>query len=219
MFKILLNEKNSFCRVGLESILNEMILKYYGQQVKYSYNISATNINTSKIVLLSLCKGEIHLCQPFFQGLSHGILVVLVDGEFELDKKPQCCRNTFFINRRASKESIELSIEYALRKYMTEGRVKTPCEGQSCGYNLLNRRQRLFFRYLSEEQTPKKIAQRLRVKEPVIYMRRVALMARFGFRKECELVALMNRFNYWMKMYAKRNMINCWYDGTSHADK
>lgn len=212
MIRIAMDIKDNFYKFGLESILDNILTNEFNKQVSYSYGLFFSNINSADIIILSLCNGEVQLCQPFLANLNHGLLIALIDTHTpKINNLPLCCRNVTYINTSHSVDEVKNIIKNKIEYYLKNGKEKNFCISKSCNFWYINHRQKNFLNNLIAHEKPLSIAKELTIPPRVIYARKRSLMNRFGIKTDCELVSLMKRFTFWMNIYQEKSHHCCWH--------
>ncbi|HEJ6662757.1 TPA: hypothetical protein SME21_003100 [Klebsiella oxytoca] len=212
MIRITMDIKDNFYKLGLESILDDILTTEFNKQMSYSHGLFFSNINSADITILSLCNGEVQLCQPFLANLNHGLLIVLTDTNTpKTNNLPLCCRNITYINTSNTIEEVKNILTSKIKYYLENGKEERFCISKSCNFWYVNYRQKSFLYNLIAHEKPLKIAKELTVSPREIYSKKRSLMNRFGIKTDCELVSLMNRFIFWMNIYQEKSYYCCWH--------
>lgn len=194
MITILLNEPDTYYREGLTTLLGELFLSEYGQEVCVLNTMSPESVWKSQVIITSIYQGEFYICKPELRYRNTGIIIGLTSPVFDTRQDiPSCFRDIIFIPRKSTRMRMYSDIVDTWNKKNEHHHYPPDYSCSACRHRMMSRQEHSVAQEILNSNTVNNIAHKLQISPKSVYTHKYSIMKKYKVTTNKDLITLLNR--------------------------
>ncbi|MDX6018761.1 LuxR C-terminal-related transcriptional regulator [Scandinavium sp. V105_16] len=194
MLQIVIEDKNTLYRKGMEILLEQIFLREEGEWVEF-LPLTEDHVAVADVIVKNFEPGESYICNSVLRGRkSASLLIGIYEGDTNphFGELPLCVNNIVFINRA---ESLSKTRALILRGWDNRAQTaprnsRQTCQG--CLHRTLSPQQVKVAAHFYRGYNPEKTASDLQLNVKTVCAHKRMIMTKFNLYSDCELLHFLD---------------------------
>lgn len=194
MLQIVIDDKDTLYRKGMELLLEQIFLCEHGELIEF-LPLVETHVAVADVIVKNFEPGESYICNPVLRDRKPvSLLIGIYEGYAHphIGELPLCVNNMVFINRAESLSKTKALIvrgwdNSTLKAYRNN---RQNCQG--CLHRTLSPQQVKVAAHFYRGDNPEKTASDLQLNVKTVCAHKRMIMAKFNLYSDCELLHFLN---------------------------